>query len=181
MGIGRYEVCPAGSYKVALVTYFESSTNKDYHWYRQDSDGLWSHKLGHLAISRLDESGNPIIDPMLCDRDNYPTFVGYFAVSPWINYYDGPVNASLYSADNATDEMKYISSESLNQIRKGMTYDEVTEILGTIGEQVGSGYTIYKYVLTDGRIVKIIFYSFDMYDLKGVVDAVIVDGETVIS
>jgi len=78
--IGRYETCPAGSYKVALV-----ASNDDYHWYRQDADGLWSHKRGLSSVKRTDESTNQklIIDPYIADRGNYTVFLGYYAVSPW--------------------------------------------------------------------------------------------------
>ena len=80
--IDRYDVCPSGTYKVALVV-----SGSDYHWYRQDSDGLWSHKRGLTAVKRTDESGDLIIDPMLAGRATYTDFVGYFAVTPWNNMY----------------------------------------------------------------------------------------------
>ena len=81
--IGRYDVCPAGTYKVALVI-----SNNDYHWYRQDSDGLWSHKPGITPVTRLDASNKYIVDPFTADWGNYTEFVGYFAVSPWGNMYE---------------------------------------------------------------------------------------------
>lgn len=80
--IGRYEVCPEGMYKVALVI----APGSDYHWYRQDPDGLWSHKLSSFEVSRLDgenRDGNLIIDPQICDRAGYTEFMGYFAILPW--------------------------------------------------------------------------------------------------
>ena len=59
-----------------------------YHFYRQDSDGLWSHKPDVAApIKRADDSGNLIIDPMFADRGD-DIFVGYFAVTPWNTYYE---------------------------------------------------------------------------------------------
>lgn len=81
--IGRYEICPAGTYKVALVI----DPNTDYHWYRQNSDGTWSHKPGPGSVTNLDYSNKIIIDPMECNRKqshylNYTVFAGYFAVSP---------------------------------------------------------------------------------------------------
>jgi hypothetical protein len=88
-------VCPAGSYKVALVIGQNGSGNYDYHWYRQDSDGLWSHKPGGNAVTRLDSSNQLIIDPQNAARDytssgrsNYSTFGGYYAVTAWNNMYD---------------------------------------------------------------------------------------------
>lgn len=76
--IDQYEVCPNGMYKVALVI----APGSDYHWYRQDADGLWSHKPGGDMVTRLDNSGELIIDPKTCDRGGYTVFVGYFAVEP---------------------------------------------------------------------------------------------------
>lgn len=80
--VGKYSVVPEGSYKVALVSY-----SGDYHWYRQDSDGYWSHKPGTTAVRRTDNSGNLIIDPETCDRGLYTNFLGFYAVTPWNNLY----------------------------------------------------------------------------------------------
>lgn len=60
---------------------------QDYHWYRQDADGYWSHKQGTTAVKRTDDSGMLITDPETCDRGSYTNFVGYFAVTPWSNLY----------------------------------------------------------------------------------------------
>lgn len=78
--VGRYDVCPPGTYKIALV-----ASNDDYHWYRQDSDGLWSHKPGTTPVTRLDASNKYIVDPYIADRGLYTQFLGYYAVSPWNN------------------------------------------------------------------------------------------------
>ena len=53
--VDRYEVCPAGSYKIALVLDLyddpeESGDDRDYHWYRQDSDGLCDHKPSESCL-----------------------------------------------------------------------------------------------------------------------------------
>lgn len=88
--IGKYEKCPEGTYKVALVCYKTGwwiFTDQDYHWYRQDSDGYWSHKQGITAVKRTDYSNNLITDPETCDRGPYTNFVGYFAITPWSNLY----------------------------------------------------------------------------------------------
>lgn len=80
--VGKYSVVPEGSYKVALVSH-----SLDYHWYRQDADGYWSHKPGTGAVRRTDNSGNLIIDPETCDRGLYTNFLGFYAVTPWNNLY----------------------------------------------------------------------------------------------
>jgi hypothetical protein len=93
--IGRYDVCPAGTYKVALVVGVYPNGAPDYHWYRQDADGLWSHKPGITEVSRTDKSGKFIIDPMTADRGYYTQFLGYYAVSPWGNMFTEPASGQV--------------------------------------------------------------------------------------
>ena len=70
-------VCPGGQDKVALVV----DPGTDYHWYRQDSDGMWTHKPGQTQATNLDNSGNPISNPETADRCGsflcYTDFCGY--------------------------------------------------------------------------------------------------------
>ena len=70
----------SNEYKIALVI-----ANDDYHWYRQDRDGGWSHKPGLTGITYKDASGNYISDPKTCDRNyyyaNYSTWGGYYIIS----------------------------------------------------------------------------------------------------
>lgn len=103
--IGKNDTCPYGTYKVALVidsyddpayenyiklengTIYIEIPDTDYHWYRQNPDGTWSHKRGDSYATNLDASENIIYDPQICDRNygdglNYSIFVGYYAVSP---------------------------------------------------------------------------------------------------
>lgn len=67
-------------YKVALVI----APGVDYHWYKQDSDGYWSHKPGSTNVTRADSSGRSIINPRLAYRNysyaNYSTFAGFYFV-----------------------------------------------------------------------------------------------------
>lgn len=82
------EKCPNGSYKGALVI----DPNHTYHFYRQDSNGLWSHKPGTLPVTNLDASGKIIYAPHIADRDyskdknnkddaiNYTDFCRYYCV-----------------------------------------------------------------------------------------------------
>lgn len=49
----------------------------DYHWYRQDKNGCWSHKPGSTPVINTDNSGNTITDPRTCDRGNYTDFCMY--------------------------------------------------------------------------------------------------------
>jgi len=57
--------CRPGHSKIALVI----DPDNDYHFYRQDSNGLWSHKPGGMPVTNRDASGKLIYNPELCDRD----------------------------------------------------------------------------------------------------------------
>ena len=82
--IGVKKRSPVGYSKIALVI----DPMDDYHFYRQDPDGYWSHKPGSQPVTRLDADGVLIIDPMTCNRDytkqgkslNYTLFCGFFSV-----------------------------------------------------------------------------------------------------
>ena len=74
--------CPPKYYKGALVI----EPNKTYHFYRQDNNVRYSHKLGTLKITNIDASGKPIYAPHLADRNynkkknkqlNYTRFCSY--------------------------------------------------------------------------------------------------------
>lgn len=53
----------------------------DYHWYRQNIDGTWSHKLGKRQEARnYDESNEIIYDPRVCDRGSYDHFEGFYMI-----------------------------------------------------------------------------------------------------
>lgn len=53
----------------------------DYHWYRKDRDGRWSHKMAWTPATNLDNSGNIIKDPRTADRGSYTIFCGCFCVN----------------------------------------------------------------------------------------------------
>lgn len=75
------DVTPAEGHVCALVV---STTPGffDYHWYRRDSNGMWSHKPGQTAARNTDNSGRPISDPRTCDRGPYNNFCGFFNSIP---------------------------------------------------------------------------------------------------
>lgn len=56
-----------GYYEVYLVVGEVRQGNvllqRDYHWYRQDKGGLWSHKSGQSFITRYDGNGVLIKNP----------------------------------------------------------------------------------------------------------------------
>lgn len=76
--------CPARTSKIALVV----DADQDYHFFRQDNNGMWSHKPGGTAVTNLDADRRPIYDPKLASRDynekgsnlNYDIFCSYLCV-----------------------------------------------------------------------------------------------------
>ncbi len=73
-GNGAYK-CPAdkpcgkGFYKIMLVR-SPAPGNEDFHFYRQDRDGTWSHKQGWgYAPTKLDANGKVILDPRTANRN----------------------------------------------------------------------------------------------------------------
>lgn len=79
--IGRDETCLTGTYKVVLAI----DVGEDYHWYRQNPDGTWSHKPGSWPVTDRDDSGNIIYDPYYMNRGGYTSFIGYYCVTPMNN------------------------------------------------------------------------------------------------
>jgi hypothetical protein len=63
-----------GKAKIALVV----APGWDYHWYRRDRNGMWTHKPGSTQATNLDNSNQPITDPETCDRGWYTDFCAYF-------------------------------------------------------------------------------------------------------
>ena len=75
--------CPCKHYK-AFLAIDNIPPNTDYHFLRQDQDGMWSHKPGSLPVTRLDASGNLISDPMKAnlnfDHFQYNVKCGFLCV-----------------------------------------------------------------------------------------------------
>ena len=82
------EKCPRGFYKGALVI----DTNDTYHFYRQDNDGLWSHKPGTLPITKKDANGNLIYVPHLSDMNYNKLRNGGIEYDKFCNYLCVPSN-----------------------------------------------------------------------------------------
>jgi len=79
-----YSTCPKDMSKIALVV----DPGEDYHFYRQDSNGLWSHKDGSNKVKRVDALKRTIANPKFAARDyrwqgsdlNYEDFCGFYCV-----------------------------------------------------------------------------------------------------
>jgi hypothetical protein len=69
--------CSECRHQVALVIW----PGVDFHWYRHDRDGRWSHKPGGTAARNVDNSGNLISDPRTADRGPYTIFCGCYCVN----------------------------------------------------------------------------------------------------
>jgi hypothetical protein len=73
------QACPKHYSKIALVV----DEDEDYHFYRQDSNGYWSHKPGATDVTHLDANKRPIYDPQLASREyedsglNYDQFCSF--------------------------------------------------------------------------------------------------------
>lgn len=96
--IGRHEKPSGSGHRVAAdqghrVALFVDNVGekRDYHFYREMPDGTWWHKPGSLPVSKVDDSGKAITDPLDADRDytrngdessdfNYATFCSMFWV-----------------------------------------------------------------------------------------------------
>lgn len=73
--------CDPRFYKGAMVV----APGRDYHYYRFNDDGFWSHKPGYKPSTRYDSDHNLVLDPKLAGRDyggtlNYKDFCGYYCV-----------------------------------------------------------------------------------------------------
>ena len=85
--IGFSGRCRRGFSKIATVV----DPDADFHYYRQDTNGLWSHKPGAMPVTNKDSLANPIYDPALAGRYypseregdhelNYNSFCGYYCI-----------------------------------------------------------------------------------------------------
>jgi hypothetical protein len=76
--------CPANTSKIAMAV----DARSDYHFWRQDNNGYWSHKPGSTDVTNIDAFGRPIWNPQLASRNyndktsklNYNRFCGYMCV-----------------------------------------------------------------------------------------------------
>ena len=83
--------CGRGYYKGAMVIDPYPKPDIDYHFYRQDRSGMWSHKDAWGPVTNKDARGKVIKDPADASRDyrknkgrgrgkNYTRFCGYYCV-----------------------------------------------------------------------------------------------------
>jgi hypothetical protein len=68
--------CPPEGHLIALVIW----PNVDFHFYRMNRDGLWSHKPGGMPVTNVDNSNKLIPDPRAADRGPYVNFCEFMIV-----------------------------------------------------------------------------------------------------
>jgi hypothetical protein len=72
--------CNPDEYKGALVV----DPGNDYHYYRLNDEGYWSHKPGYKPSTHYDASGILVTNPEKANRNygklNYKDFCGYFCI-----------------------------------------------------------------------------------------------------
>jgi len=68
-----------------LVFLAVDTVNKDYHFYRRNTDGFWTHKPGSGEVLHVDSKNKLILNPYECAREyehyNYSTPCGFFSTS----------------------------------------------------------------------------------------------------
>lgn len=67
-------------YYMAALFFTDKAGDLDFHWYRQDDDGTWSHKNGWRAVTNKDDAGAMIVDPRLAKSTEFSIFGSYFLV-----------------------------------------------------------------------------------------------------
>ena len=80
--------CGENYYKGALFI----DEKKQYHFYRLDDDGTWSHKDGSDVATNLDYSGNVMKDIMTSDR-RYDSELGVRSYNEFCTYFCVPENS----------------------------------------------------------------------------------------
>lgn len=67
-------------YYLAALFFPDDPNNFDFHWYRRDDNGTWSHKDGWRMPKNKDIKGNVLRDPRADAQQSYPVFGGFFLV-----------------------------------------------------------------------------------------------------
>lgn len=87
--------CPSGFYKIALVFKpNDINRRRDFHFYRENPDGTWSHKTSRNDAINTDKDNKKIINPKTANRGDYSVFVGYYAIKN-IDWKDEKINTKV--------------------------------------------------------------------------------------
>ena len=102
--VDRDESCPNGTYKIAFAVGGDGETYMDYHFYRQDSNGFWSHKQGEYPVTNLDSNNSLLPNPEYV-ADVY-WVISYYIITPWQLY--GVSSNNLDNSDMFSHENLYL-------------------------------------------------------------------------
>lgn len=78
-----HKECPVGKYKIGMMI----DPEDDYHFIRQDNNGLWSHKPGSANVRNTDFQNKLLKDPSSADFNyedgglNYTKKCGYYCIA----------------------------------------------------------------------------------------------------
>ncbi|MEX2206696.1 MAG: hypothetical protein WEF50_10760 [Myxococcota bacterium] len=106
----------------------------DYHWYRLDRNGTWSHKPGGLEARRYDVGGSEIGDPRTADRGGYEEACGFFCVA--CELAGEPASAEISSVatlGGSWIEVTYVTNSGLrNPSGRIVSTERIEEIMSRL-------------------------------------------------
>ena len=76
--VARVSACKKNEYLVMMFRGYLLDAGYDFHFYRQDSNGFFSHQMGGDDPTQLDGNGKLINDPRTANRKN-PDFAGSYS------------------------------------------------------------------------------------------------------
>jgi hypothetical protein len=75
--------CNTG-YRKIYTAVSDEDDNNDFHFWRQDKNGKWSHKIGTHSVSTTDADNNDILNPQTSNKKfpahNYSNSCGFYCV-----------------------------------------------------------------------------------------------------
>ena len=108
--------CPPNFYKGAVVV----APGEDYHYYRLNDEGVWTHKPGYKPSTLYDAKNNIITDPAKADRNygpelNYTDFCGYTCVprDPVLKHMKMNTNKSIGDNSNKNIQPHIVENKQL--------------------------------------------------------------------
>ncbi|NUP39357.1 MAG: hypothetical protein HOY76_20660 [Streptomyces sp.] len=82
----RGDCQPPGTrrYWLAMLTGYSAEGFRDFHWYRYNYEGFWSHKPGLDVVRNFDNSGVVITNPQTSNNGGYTEWGGIFLSHDWV-------------------------------------------------------------------------------------------------
>lgn len=125
--------CDPRFYKGAMVV----APGRDYHYYRLNDDGQWSHKPGYKPSTRFDSDNNLIVDPKLAARDyggtlNYKDFCGYYCVPRNSNRKEMAHRGQTFENRNAVEKGYKEQGRLLKTLKIGKTRNKPSSLASRV-------------------------------------------------